>query len=756
MKVLRLYYLLALLLTAFALSSLSVGCELVTEFDRSKLLDASQEADGSIVDFDTSTPPKEDGEIDAGVDADTGVADGGCTSSTECSANSCQVATCVDGGCVITEKEPGDSCVLDGVDAGEGACNAAGQCVGIGCNNGLLDNDETDVDCGGDGDCLACENGKICNIYSDCVSGFCQDVTDSEQDSDASAEASRQCAACVDDDDCADMEDGWCDTDDGICLATKDNGSDCQEDNECKSGICKADYDDDEDSWCSTADECVHDGEAYDDGDVSPDCYNSTSRAICDEGSWTSDGCGDELAQDSDSANDAYQTAGTVTVYSACVDGACGTTKYDDSCEDNVLTEYGVDGVSEVSNEFDCETLATKECSGNTETTHAWICDGDPARCVADTDTTRTCPASDCSSDDCASGCTFIVRECDGSNGCVETSQNPDDDESYCTGCSLTWLPNVTETGNNCCGDDQGEDIEQTTAAGRGCCYNAAVLASGSPSGSILCYNGGLYDCGGAETDDSDLATTSAQCDSVGTLFCRSDNTWASTNEGCSCTGNPDCSSNHCRTDWDGVGQFCAQDNESCVDDDSGTISQHPNGWVECDGGDSYRVCTNGVWDASATACDAATCNSGCGYVSDNDNACVSGQGLGAAGGCEFEDGVGTAPTCNDCGDLTANAGGCNTGVSDCSIACGSSLCDGDATVDSGVDYCSVDGDSYSRIDACSVNGTTCESGDDGTGNDSLNALCVEYACTAGACLASCSAPEDCAPGYTCNAPNCE
>jgi hypothetical protein len=40
------------------------------------------------------------------------------------------------------------------------------------CSNGIKDNAETDVDCGGDL-CGSCSDGQLCIIGSDCASGVC-------------------------------------------------------------------------------------------------------------------------------------------------------------------------------------------------------------------------------------------------------------------------------------------------------------------------------------------------------------------------------------------------------------------------------------------------------------------------------------------------------------------------------------------------------------------------------------------------------
>ncbi|MEK6823225.1 MAG: hypothetical protein AABY13_05325, partial [Nanoarchaeota archaeon] len=44
-------------------------------------------------------------------------------------------------------------------------------CASFTCDNGIVDNDETDVDCGGS--CGDCRNGQKCAYWSDCSSGIC-------------------------------------------------------------------------------------------------------------------------------------------------------------------------------------------------------------------------------------------------------------------------------------------------------------------------------------------------------------------------------------------------------------------------------------------------------------------------------------------------------------------------------------------------------------------------------------------------------
>jgi hypothetical protein len=68
---------------------------------------------------------------------------------------------------VFSNSDLGDPRVLRGDLAGADLAQPPG-----GCEDGKLDGDETDVDCGGVG-CAACAVGKICQIGVDCTSGVC-------------------------------------------------------------------------------------------------------------------------------------------------------------------------------------------------------------------------------------------------------------------------------------------------------------------------------------------------------------------------------------------------------------------------------------------------------------------------------------------------------------------------------------------------------------------------------------------------------
>ena len=94
-----------------------------------------------------------------------------------------------------------------------------------------------------------------------------------------------------------------------------------------------------------------------------------------------------------------------------------------------------------------------------------------------------------------------------------------------CTAIGGTWLTNGTGGTSKCCGDDSGEDFEQTAAGA--CCYNGAVLANGAASGSVLCSAGQLYDCNSQATIDGGVDTEVTTCDTRSSLYCTASNTRA-------------------------------------------------------------------------------------------------------------------------------------------------------------------------------------------------------------------------------------
>lgn len=150
---------------------------------------------------------KDDGEtnIDCGGDC-LACGDAGCTASSEC-----QSGTCTSGVCAVPTCSNG---VFDGYESSLDCGDPRGAAVGcLGCQDGLhcyngcncassfcdlstntcaegtpncdtcadgvQDNTESDIDCGGTGMpmCPRCVSGQTCTMGSDCVSGTCNGTT---------------------------------------------------------------------------------------------------------------------------------------------------------------------------------------------------------------------------------------------------------------------------------------------------------------------------------------------------------------------------------------------------------------------------------------------------------------------------------------------------------------------------------------------------------------------------------------------------
>jgi hypothetical protein len=86
-----------------------------------------------------------------------------------CKVNACDAAVHT---CGTTDAPAGTTCT----DNGGTTCNATGTCVASHCADGILDDGETDVDCGGT--CGAtCNTSAKCTVGGDCVSKVCDATT---------------------------------------------------------------------------------------------------------------------------------------------------------------------------------------------------------------------------------------------------------------------------------------------------------------------------------------------------------------------------------------------------------------------------------------------------------------------------------------------------------------------------------------------------------------------------------------------------
>lgn len=200
----------------------------------------------------------------------------GCGDGAECSSGNCVDGLCCDATCMgtcfacnISGSEGFCTAHADGTDpdaeCGADSCNGNGECR---CADGVMNNAETDVDCGG-GTCAGCADGQMCAMPSDCQGGVCTNGTcaglcannqldPGETDTDCGGP---NCPACADNLMClmpSDCQSGVCNTtcqaatcSDGVTngnepaidcgggcpMACPDNSA-CNQPSDCQSGVC--------------------------------------------------------------------------------------------------------------------------------------------------------------------------------------------------------------------------------------------------------------------------------------------------------------------------------------------------------------------------------------------------------------------------------------------------------------------------------------------------------------------------------------
>lgn len=603
---------------------------------------------------------------------------GNCTAA---GSQACKSGFCADGVCC--DSTCGGTCQH---------CSTQGKC-------GKVINAEDHDTCGGKYTCDAkgvclLKTGQLCSNGDNCLSRICQDGVCCATTCNGVCKVctAQGCVAVKGQDDistCTNTK--TCDAN-GNCVLKA--GQVCNKDADCGTDKCKPDYDG-TGKWCGAVDKCFHDGLAYNSGDFSMGCWDNTDQAHCRNGNWEKVSCGD----------------------SGC-DGTCGSGL--NGCQYDVKTcESGKCKVQ--LNDVDSMKAFCTACGLNWDvggdTAQGACCGDDPAEYLL------KCKVSSsdgkCGTDDmacCKSGtdCVDQMGNCTASGMCYAFGSNntsafcgnnqwndPDDSQKFCeaAGCGYTWLAKGNGATAKCCGDDPGEDFAQSPGSYRKCCYNAKAMDSGAISGSILCYNGSLYNCNGYATDDSGISVIKNTCEPAGAFYCNSDNTWKPTLENnCPCQTDTACKSGHCKADYDDSGNWCAEASK-CVHNNqvynSGDFSE------ECYSASERVKCTNGIWSVTGcgtnTACATYSCKAGqckttynnTGTQCNNTFACSTGLGndkynkagnyrcqgyCDGSGNCDF------AGNCTNCADRFPNAAG-SCGSGDCIIgACnpGWANCDAD------------------------------------------------------------------------------
>ena len=164
---------------------------------------------GTVCDFESGCVP----------DPDT------CTTADSCSRRSeCIPTSCVENLCIYRLAASGTLC-----DGGQSTCQQ-GVCQSADCANGVKDNDETDVDCGGS--CTACDDGGVCNLDTDCKSMVCDDLGSGTcEAADTCGNGKIESGESCDDGDIV-AGDGCSDS------CKKETNQACTRDAECQSALC--------------------------------------------------------------------------------------------------------------------------------------------------------------------------------------------------------------------------------------------------------------------------------------------------------------------------------------------------------------------------------------------------------------------------------------------------------------------------------------------------------------------------------------
>lgn len=421
------------------------------------------------------------------------------------------------------------------------------QCVPASCANGVMDNTETDVDCGG-GVCNPCQNGQDCLLARDCYSRFC-DPTGAGGAGGGSAGS--VCAPCSGDSDCLAVPSSWCDSslDGGTCVDKKDDGDICSGANECLSGYCPAD----DGVCCATA--CTARCQACLQGKT------GSANGTCELITAGTD-------PDSECAASAPSTCGSSG------DGCTGTSTscilYDgttecapQSCTGNTLSDPRLcDGngscqppsTSTCPSGYLCDAAGAAcrtSCSNNTHCLASYYCDGSACQLDkglgAPCGDPLECQSNFCPFDDgvcCDAGCTGICMSClgadtggsDGNCDPATAGTDPDGDctpnypcgrmcdgnaspacEPRCPSCADLYGGDSEV--NQVCGFDyqtcvlnvstQTDDCETICQRGGGRCL---VAENASNTNDCTLNNPGTWDCS-TTGDNSILCTCSHGCD---------------------------------------------------------------------------------------------------------------------------------------------------------------------------------------------------------------------------------------------------
>jgi len=668
-----------------------------------------------------------------------------CATDVDCVSDNCDVgvtdtclaagiATCSDGianqdetdvdcgGAVCAGCGLGDVC-LENADCGSDNCDVNGTwtCVTVGaptCDDGVVNQDESGVDCGGS-ICPTCANGEGCAADGDCVSDNCDlGVTDTCVAAGA--------ATCVDglqnqdesDIDCGGLVCGACGLGDR-CLAA----GDCVSDN-CDIGVTDT-------CVAIGAATCVDGLQNQDESDV--DCGGLNCGSCANGGSCAADG--DCISDNCDiGVTDTCVPAGAAT----CVDGLQNQDESDIDCGGLICGPCGVGDACLaagdcVSDNCDlgvtdtCVAIGAATCVDGLQNQDESDVDCGGLNCGSCANGGNCAADGDCISNNCDLGVTDTCVAA-GAATCVDGLQNQGESDIDCGGliCGPCGLGDACLAAGDCVSDNCDVGVTDTCVAN-----GAATCVDGLQNQDETDVDCGGQTCGACGLADSCLAD--ADCASN---VCDVNGTWV-----CLAVGTANCDDgvhNQDESDVDCGGAICV----TCADG-ADCLANADCGSDNCDIGYSDTclpagapTCADGLLnqDESDVDCGGATCNTCADGLQCDDNIdCASNLCDPLSGQCVA---AGT-PTCGD--------GLLNQDESD--IDCGGMVCGG--CLDGG--DCALDGDCASDVcdplaAQCVPAGTpTC--GDGLVNQDESDVDCGGLVCSACADGDTCGENLDCTSG---------
>lgn len=317
------------------------------------------------------------------------------------------------------------------------------------CTDGILNQDETDVDCGGN-TCARCPTGSACVFGLDCQSGVCDPASNACEPAGACGNGTvDEAEGC---DDGALIDGDGCNADCFLEL-----GEPCTLNSQCASAACDTEFT----GECVLGGVCgngiVEPGEGCDDGDTDP-------RDGCDAD------CLRELAQECDQDNQ-------------CASSVCDSTETPDVCEASNVCGNGRREAGEACD--DGGNTGGDGCSANCRLENGQECgtDEDCLSTVCDqTETPDVCePANVCGNgkpegdEGCDDGNRLNDDGCD--QDCLVEDGSPcgDDDDCQSEICDATESPDTCEPADTC-GNSRLETFEAcddgNLESGDGCGVN--------------------------------------------------------------------------------------------------------------------------------------------------------------------------------------------------------------------------------------------------------------------------------------------